>query len=459
MKASKTKKVLSLILASAMSLALLAGCGGTPASNSGSNPTPNTSGSTGTPPANDPAPLKEGKVFNIYAWNEEFKGFFEKYYKVPEGVTVNWIITPNTEGAYQDKLDAALMGQAGAADDDKVDMFLAEADYILKYTNNGATQDVTKLGVTDFSNTYPYTVQAASDENGVVKGVSFQCCPAGLIYRRSIAKDVLGTDDPAEVQAALSDWDKFNAVAEQAAAKGYLMTASEAATYRVFSNNVSAPWVDANNNLQIDASIQTWMKQAKDFSDKGYTLDCDIWSDECTAQMFADGKAMCYFGPAWYFNFSMGNAQDPDKGCSGDWAICEGPQAHFWGGTWLLAASGSDNPTMLADVMNTFINDEEVCSLLVEKEAQFSNNKAVNAKFAEDPNFGNDFLGGQNDTAMFVEMAGNIKFENQTIYDQLLNEGLQSNWREYCKGTVSEAEAMGNFYKYVNEKYPSIVTP
>ena len=417
--------------------------------------------SGGNPPANNdtPAPAEEGKVFNIHAWNEEFKGFFEKYYQVPDGVTVNWIITPSADGAYQDKLDAALMGQAGAAADDKVDMFLAEADYILKYTNSGATQDITALGVTDFSNAYPYTVQAASDASGVVKGVSFQCCPAAMIYRRSIAKDVLGTDDPAEVQAAVSDWDKFNAVAEQAAAKGYLMTASEAATYRVFSNNVSAPWVDGNNNLQIDENIQMWMKQAKDFSDTGYTQDCDIWSDECTAQMFASGKAMCYFGPAWYFNFSMGNAQDPEKGCSGDWAICQGPQAHFWGGTWLLAASGSDNPTMLADVMNTFINDEEVCSLLVEKEAQFSNNKAVNAKFAEDPKFGNAFLGGQNDTAMFVEMAGNIKFENQTIYDQLLNEGLQSNWREYCKGTVSEAEAMGNFYKYVNEKYPSIVTP
>ena len=114
---------------------------------------------------------------------------------------------------------------------------------------------------------------------------------------------------------------------------------------------------------------------------------------------------------------------------------------------------------MLADVMNTFINDEEVCSLLVEKEAQFSNNKAVNAKFAEDPDFGSEFLGGQNDTAMFAEMAGNIKFENQTVYDQLLNEGLQANWREYCKGTVSEEEAMSNFYKYVNEKYPSVVTP
>lgn len=313
--------------------------------------------------------------------------------------------------------------------------------------------------MTDFSNTYEYTVQAASDANGVVKGVSFQCCPSALIYRRSIALDVLGTEDPAEVQAAMDSWDKFNAVAEQAAAKGYMITASEAEDYRVFSNNVTSPWVDADNNLQIDASIQTWMKQAKEFSDKGYTQTCDIWSDEATAPMFKDGKVMCYFGPAWYFNFCMGNAQDPEKGCPGDWAICEGPAAHFWGGTWLLAPAGTDNPTMLADIMNTFINNEEVCSKLVSDDAQFSNNQAVNNKFAADPSYGNAFLGGQNDTAIFAEMAKNIKFENQTIYDQLLNEGLQANWREYCDSSVTEEEAMQNFYKYINEKYPTIVTP
>jgi hypothetical protein len=409
-------------------------------------------------PAAEPA-SEEGKVFNIYAWNEEFKGFFEKYYTVPEGVTVNWIITPSADGAYQDKLDEALLNQENASADDKVDLFLAEADYIQKYTESPVTQDVTALGVTDFSNTYAYTVQAASDASGVVKGVSFQCCPAALIYRRSIAKDVLGTDDPAEVQELLNSWDKFNAVAADAKAKGYLMTASEAATYRVFSNNVSEPWVDANNNLQIDPAIQTWMQQAKDFSDNGYTQDCDIWSDECTAQMFGEGKAMCYFGPAWYFNFSMGNAQDADKGCFGDWAICEGPQAHFWGGTWLLAPAGTDNPTMVADIMNTFINNEEVCTNLVKNEAQFSNNQKVNETVAQDPAYGSDFLGGQNDIALFCDLAKNIKFENHTIYDQLLNEGLQANWREYCKGTVTEDEAMSNFYKYINEKYPTIVTP
>ena len=146
------------------------------------------------------ADAPEGKVFNIYAWNEEFKGFFEKYYTVPEGVTVNWVIVPSDNGAYQDALDAALINQADAKDDDKIDLFLAEADYILKYVDSDFTQDIQALGVNDFSNAYKYTVQAATDANGVVKGVSFQCCPSALIYRRSIAKDVLGTDDPAEVQ-------------------------------------------------------------------------------------------------------------------------------------------------------------------------------------------------------------------------------------------------------------------
>ena len=405
------------------------------------------------------AEAEEGKVFNIYAWNEELKGFFEKYYEVPEGITVNWVITPSDNGAYQQKLDEALLNQENAADDDKVDMFLAEADYILKYAGSPYTQDIQALGVTDFSNTYPYTVQAASDAEGVVKGVSFQCCPSALIYRRSIAKDVLGTDEPAEVQELLNSWEKFNAVAADAAAKGYLMTSSFAETYRVFSNNTTSPWVNENNELQFDDAIVAWMDQTEMFIENGYTLTSGIWDDETTAQMFADGKTMCFFGPAWYFNFCMGNAQDPDKGCFGDWAICEGPQAHFWGGTWLLAPAGTDNPTMLADVMDTFINDEEVCSKLIENEAQFTNNQAVNAKYAEDPSFGNAFLGGQNDVALFVELAKNIKFENNTIYDQLLNEGLQNQMQEHYRGSVDKDTALKNFYNYVNETYPAIVTP
>ena len=393
------------------------------------------------------------KVLKIYAWNEEFKGFFEKYYTVPEGFTVEWIITPSDNGGYQDKLDTDLLNG------EQVDMFLAEADYIQKYADSDYTADITAAGVTDFSNAYEYTVKAASDANGVVKGVSFQCCPSALIYRRSIAKDVLGTDDPAEVQAKLDSWEKFEAVADQAKEKGYYMTASFAETYRPFSNNCTSAWVDEENNLVFDDQINAWIAQTEKFIEKEETLTAGIWDQEKNDQMFADGKTMCFFGPAWYFNFCMGNAQDAEKGCSGDWAICEGPAAHFWGGTWLMMPAGTQNAEIVADIMNTFINNEEVCSALVANEAQFSNNKAVNAKFAADESYGSAFLGGQNDVAVFAGMTDNIKWENHTIYDQLLNEGLQTYMQEYFKGTVDKDTAMSNFYKFVNEKYPDIVTP
>ena len=444
------KKLLSILLAVLMVFALV-GC----SNNNGGGETPAPTDEGG-----------EGSVLNVWTWNTEFWDFLGKYYAdevvdeytLKKGdVTIKRTTYPSDGGAYQDALDAALLNQANAAADEKVDLFLAEADYIIKYTNSDATMDVKSIGVTDFSNTYKYTVEAASDANGVVKGVSFQCCPAAVIYRRSIAKDVLGTDDPAEVQAAMDSWDKFNDVAAQAKAKGYYMIPTTNATYRIFSNNTTSPWVTADGKLNIDANIEAWMDQSEDYVKNGYTAyTSNIWGDEATSEMFKTGKTMCFFGPAWYFNFSMGNAQDPEKGCPGDWAICQGPQAWFWGGTWMLAATGTDNPTMVADIMNTFINNEEVCSKLVSEDAQFSNNQAVNAKFAADASYGNAFLGDQNDTAVFVELAKNIKFQNVTAYDQLCNEGLQTYFQECLDGNVDRATAIANFKDYIKTTFPSV---
>jgi len=440
------KKFVALLLAALMVVALFAACTEQPA----------------TPPVDngdDPVVVEEGKVFNIYAWNEEFKGFFEAYYTVPEDVTVNWIINPSDGGVYQQKLDEALLNQANAAADEKIDMFLAEADYILKYVESDYTMDITEIGYENADTMYEYTIKAASDQNGVCKGVSFQCCPSALIYRRSIAEDVLGSSEPADVQAALDSWEKFEAVAATAKEKGYYMTASFAETFRTFSNNCTTAWVDADKNLVFDDNINAWIEQTKNFMDNGYTLSAGIWDDEKNQQMFADGKTMCFFGPAWYFNFCMGNAQDPEKGCSGDWAIVEGPQAHFWGGTWLLAPAGTDNPTMLKEIFEMFTINEDVCSKLVSEQNQYPNNTAVVEKFANDATYGNAFLGGQNDIAVFSEMTGNIKWENHTQYDQLLNEGLQTYLGDYFNGNLTLDEALANYYQYVNETYPAIVTP
>jgi len=412
------------------------------------------------------AAAEEGAVLNVWTWNTEFWGFLCTYYAdevideytaMKDGVKIVRTTYPSDGGAYQDALDAALAANAEAPADEKVDIFLAEADYIVKYTNSDATMDVQSIGVTDFSNTYEYTVQAASDADGVVKGVSFQCCPSAIIYRRSIAADVIGSDDPAVVQEAISTWEKFNDVAAQAKAKGYYMINTTNETYRIYSNNTTSAWVE-DGVLNIDANIEAWMEQSEMFVENGYAAyTSDLWGAEATSEMFATGKSMCFVGPAWYFNFCMGNAQDAELGCYGDWAICEGPQAHFWGGTWMLAATGTDNPTMVADIMNTFINDEEVCAKLISEQSQFTNNQAVNNAFAADETYGNAFLGGQNDVAVFAELAKNIRFENVTGYDQLCNEGLQKYFTEYLDGQVETREdAINNFYDYIEITYPAI---
>lgn len=475
------KRIMSALLASAVILSV-AGCGNNSTASTTTAAETTTTAAAGNDttaaaettaaPANDadetaaPAPAAdEGTTFNIYAWNEEFKGFFEKYMpgydadaKTLNGVKVVWTINPSDDGVYQDKLDQALQANATASADDKVDMFLAEADYILKYTDSDYTMDISQIGLSQVDTEYQYTVSAASDSNGKIKGVSFQCCPSALIYRRSIAKDVLGTDDPAEVQAQLDSWDKFDATAAKAKELGYYMTASFCETYRVFSNNATTPWV-TGGQLAIPDVVNQWIDQADTYLKNGYTLTAGIWDDEKNAQMYADGKTMCFFGPAWYFNFCMGNAQDPDKGCYGDWAITKGPQAHFWGGTWILAATGTDNGSLVADVMRAFTENEEVCENLIKNEGQFTNNKTVNAKFANDPDYGNAFLGGQNDVAVFSSMTDDIKFQNNTIYDQLLNEGIQTYIKDYFVGACDKDTALANFYGYVNEKYPAVQTP
>ena len=56
-------------------------------------------------------------------------------------------------------------------------------------------------------------------------------------------------------------------------------------------------------------------------------------------------------------------------------------------------------------------------------------------------------------------MTDNIVWKNHTIYDQLLNEGLQTYMQEYFKGQVDKDTALKNFYNFVNETYAAINTP
>ena len=66
-----------------------------------------------------------------------------------------------------------------------------------------------KYGAEDISkDMIPYVDELSRDKEGDIRGLSWQSTPGGFWYKKALAKEYLGTDDPDELAAMLSDWDK-----------------------------------------------------------------------------------------------------------------------------------------------------------------------------------------------------------------------------------------------------------
>ncbi len=431
------RKLLSFMLSATMVAGVLSGCGSTAATTTEAPTAEAKTEVKEEAPAKADAPAEstetveaaeEGKVLNIYAWNEEFKSRLTDHYKGYEevdathgkigDVDVVWNITPSENNAYQNNLDETLLKQDSAAADEKIDLFLVEADYALKYVDTDYTMPMADLGITDadLADQYSYTQAIVTDSNGKLKGSSWQACSAGLIYNRDAAKEVLGTDDPDEVQAAVADWDKYVETAKAAQAKGYKMC-SVNDTFRTYSNNVSGKWVQ-DGVITVDANIKKWVDDSKALVDaKAETTD-DLWGDDWAKGKRADGKIFCYFGPAWFFNFCLDVDDETTIAHAGGWGFCEGPQGYFWGGTWICAAAGTDNPNLVKDIILTMTTDKAVLKEIAVADSDCVNSKSVLADLASSEDGNIALLGGQNPYAQLAAGAEKIDRSNLSDYDQ-----------------------------------------
>ena len=456
-------------------MSTLAGCGNNsaPATNNDGAATENKTEATADTTADASADATvdaadEGKVLNIYVWNEEFKSrvtdFYPGYEEVDAthgkigDIDVVWNITPSDDNAYQNNLDATLMKQADAAADDKIDIFLLEADYALKYVDTEYTMALSDLGITDadLANQYQYTKDVVTDSNGVLKGSSWQGCPGALFYNRDVALEVLGTEDPDEVQEFVKDWDTFNETAAKMKDAGYYMTSSILDTYRVYSNNVTSKCV-VDGKINIDENIMKWVDDSKAMYDAGQTGCHAMWSDDWNKGFYPEGKVFCYFGPAWLVNFCMAADVEGSVGNLGKWGAAVGPQGFFWGGTWICAATGTDNASTVKDIILKLTTDEAIMTEIVKQCDDFANNKNVMNAMAADTSYSSKILGGQNALGIFAAGVEKVDLSNLSAYDSGFNIDFQAAITDYIKGaTATKEEALDIFYKAMTERYPEL---
>lgn len=482
------KKVISTLLATSMVFGLTA-CGGASTDGGSSAGTSNASSGTSSEASSGSdassgsasadldkyvSSSEEGKVINIWCWNDEFRTRVEKVYdqvestsddgtvtKLKDGTEIHWTVNPNQDGVYQQKLDEAMLKQADAAADDKIDIFLSETDYVTKYTDADADVAIPleALGIdpnADLADQYPFTKTVASDATGVQRGSTWQACPCLFVYRRDIAKDVFGTDDPDEIHAKVADWATMKASGEELKKKGYFTLATYADTFRAYGNSISKPWVESGSTeINVDQKIMDWINDSKEWLDAGL-FDKNIkgqWTDDWNKSMGSKSKVFGFLLPAWGIDFVIKPNWD---GADGTWAACDGPLSFNWGGSFVHGCSGTDNPQHIKDIIMSVTGNKDNLVTITKEYLDFTNTQSGMKEIAEDESFKADFLGGENPFKYFQPAADSIQMTTLSSYDQGCVELIQNAFGDYFQGKVDMDKAKANFEKAIKERYPDI---
>ncbi|WP_066713502.1 hypothetical protein [Clostridium sp. Marseille-P299] len=403
--------------------------------------------------------ISRDDAFYVYCWNGDVKNnilkFFEKYY--PEDAARIVYVDTGGSNFYQQKIDPIL---ADPTNPQYPDLFAVEADYLLKYTNSEDTLDVATLGFTeaDMANMYPYTVQAATAD-GKVKALSWQATPGAMMYRRSLAKKYLGTDDPAEVQKYFSDWDTMlqsgKDILEKSGGATKLFSGVDDVK-RVYQASRHNAWYDENDTIVVEDTMLSYMDYAKALYDNNLTNNTSQWSTDWAANVTND-NTFAYMGCTWFLHWTLkanSGGTVPGEGTYGDWAMTAGPQEYYWGGTWLAASKGCSDTDLAAKIMRAATVDTKMMKEMCVETLDYVNNKQAIAELiaAGEGNF--DFLAGQNFLEYFSPLADAIELPAMSAEDFYITQKFDDQVTEFVNGNKTKDEALEEFKKNVIDAYP-----
>lgn len=392
--------------------------------------------------APDVSGYTEDDIIYVYLWDADgeskVQSIIDQMGDAGEYVKIVNLNCSGTEGGvYQTAVETALEGG-----DKYPSVILADESVAKLFSETDKTLDLSELGITSdmTSDMYSYTVGYGT-YNGALKAVSWQATPGCLVYRADIAKEVLGTDDPDEVGALLSDWDKFFDVAEQMKDAGFKMTSGADELKYAILNQRQAPWVsvaaDGSETLNLDTTLETYVEKSKLLYDSEYTNQADSWSDDWYLSM-SEGDVFCYFGCTWFIGTMEGKvAEDAEN--FGQWRTTTAPESFYWGGTFLSVGADTPNKELAAYFVYMMTCDADAMYNLAVKTGDFVNNATAVAKLIEDGVGERAILGGQNPVETFAEAAKSINVQSTYLDASIINY-IYAASKSYNAGELASVE-------------------
>jgi len=448
------KKWIAATSAAVILTGLLAGCGGGNDNNASGGASPSGSSSPSgeaSAPASAAKPEDLKGTVKVWDWDETFqKGmipeFNKKYPNVKVEVTV---VNPND---YLQKLQSGI-----ASGSDVPDIILGEMAY------RGKLFD---LDVLDNLEAAPYNFKREelldylppllSNPKGELIGVDQAIAPAGLAYRRDLAKEYLGTDDPAELEKLLSSWDAFiskgQEVKDKSGGKVLMFPGLGDAFLALRGQNADA----YINGKEIDLSskmrkpVETLFKMR----DAGILGKNELWTPAWASSM-SKGEFLFYpmapWGPKWHIS-----ANDPEG--KGRWGLVKAPEGSFTrGGTSIgIYKDSKVKEAAWAYIQFAYLSDEGALFNF----KTFGNMPGVKSFYANNPQVlteagaYDEFFGGQNLAKYFMDnIVPGVKGEPQTKYDSIVDGAFNALYPLWTKDTSIDANAaLAKFVKEVQNK-------
>ena len=447
------KKRLARVLAATLAAStVLTGCGGGSEKKSANGKAPEKQKIT------EDVTKTEGEI-NVWTnlSQDEMNFYVEEFNKIVPGVKVNVTVMPSKE--YRTKLQNAFRTGTNAPD---VATFEISDFGVYKDSDMLENLSQEQYGADAISkDMIPYVDELSRDGEGNVKGLSWQSTPVGFWYKKALAKEYLGTDDPQELYEMLSSWDKIvetgKQVYEKSGGKIALLDDVES-VLQLYASYKGQAWVDENNHI-IDDEYMLEMYEMMDTVVKNKVdAEADMWSAGWTSGMYSKDMFILTCLPTWGLNFCIkpGIPADEMDKAANTWGYMQAPIPYQNGGTWYGMYSKSENKDAAWAWIKTMTSNEDyLVNGLANTWGDFPGYIPAIERCIEEGH--TDIVtGDQQYFADFYETAKNVKGDPMTKYDRQAWASATAQMDLIATGQTTPEEAVEGFKEEMKNIYPEI---
>lgn len=392
----------------------------------------------------EPAPEKKPEDFTGtlsvgHFNNDEASALVEAFKAKYPNVTVDLQITADTNGAYQTLLTNSLRSAT-----DVPDVFASEVAFVKRFVNlpdgyedlSAAPYNAEDLK----SKLVPYTLEIGRSDDGKIRAVSHQACAGAVGYKRDLAKQYLGTDDPAAIGEMFSSSAKIietgKKLKEASNGKAKLFPGF-AELMRMYLGARQQAWV-VNDKLVVDPKMEEFVDTAKTLYDDGAMDSLDAWTPQWSAAIQNDIH-FAYAVPTWGIPWIVDVNQAENKKKTGDWGLAKAPTPYTWGGTWFGMYSGSKNKELAWEFIKFITTDEAQSKAWANKSGDFISNINVINELSKDSTFVSKTM-NQNPYEFFAPMLDSINGAIITQYDDTITNAFQDAFKTYLAGKTTKEQ-------------------